>query len=219
MCNRHLINNAFFRISHVIRSLISSQIPMENQRGIKVLNVSYNQIVDVPRKTFPKLYELHTIDMSYNNLTTIGNSVFTTLFSLRHLIFHHNHLEEIRSTTFGKLPTLLKMDLSYNELTKVARGTFAGMSAIRELELHHNQLTDIPSPPISLSHINLAYNNITTIKGRWPTMNSLLSLDLDYNQVMTTIFLPRSALIGFLFSRLAILWTAASSTISTLCKH
>ena len=58
---------------------------MATMKGIKVLNVSHNQMEDIPKNTFPKLFELHTIDFSHNSLTTIGRSVFTPLFSLRHL--------------------------------------------------------------------------------------------------------------------------------------
>ena len=69
------------------------------------------QILDIPKKTFPKLYELHMIDFSYNNITEIDRSVFVQLLSLRHLNFTHNHLREIESFTFGKIPTLLGIDL------------------------------------------------------------------------------------------------------------
>jgi Leucine-rich repeat (LRR) protein len=67
------------------------------------------QIVDIPKKTFPKLYELHTIDFSYNNISQIGKGVFTNLLSLRQLNFTHNHLVEIESSTFGN--TVLTIDL------------------------------------------------------------------------------------------------------------
>ena len=69
-----------------------SQVPMTTQKGIKFLNLSFNQIVDIPKKSFPKLYELSNIDFSHNNITDIGRSVFSSLFSIRHLNFSHNHL-------------------------------------------------------------------------------------------------------------------------------
>lgn len=59
---------------------------MTYQKGIKVLNVSHNQIMDIPKNTFPTLFELHTIDMSHNALNTIARSVFVKLFTLR---YHH----------------------------------------------------------------------------------------------------------------------------------
>ena len=57
---------------------------IRDRKGIKVLNVSHNQIVDIPKNTFPTLFELHTIDFSHNALSEIGRSVFVKLFTLRY---------------------------------------------------------------------------------------------------------------------------------------
>lgn len=171
-----------FNVSH--NSLTDfSQIPMKYQKGIKMLDVSYNQIVEIPKATFPKLYELNTINLSHNNLTKIWRSVFTPLFSIRHLDFSHNHLEKIESSTFGKIPTVLDIDLSYNRLKSIRRGAFGNLVSIRSMKLDHNELEEIPRPPISLNHLYMAHNNVSTIRGRapWPVMNSLISLDLDHN--------------------------------------
>lgn len=85
------------------------QIPLHNMTGLKILNVSYNQITTISRHTFPKLYELHTIDISHNKLKDIFNAVFQTLFSLRVLDLSHNDLEIIKPSMFGTLPTLLEL--------------------------------------------------------------------------------------------------------------
>ncbi len=84
---------------------------MDSQSGIRMLNVSHNQVClspdqdkvggslkrgvlsqleDIPKGTFPKLFELHTIDFSHNNLSSLGRSSFTQLFSLRHLVRDHH---------------------------------------------------------------------------------------------------------------------------------
>ena len=65
------------------------------------------------------------------------------------------------------------------------RGVFGGLTSIREIFLSHNSLEEIPSPPISLTTYHLSHNNVSEIKGRraWPTMNSLLYMDLDYNNL------------------------------------
>eukprot|EP00092_Neocalanus_flemingeri_P025507 GFUD01027655.1.p1 GENE.GFUD01027655.1~~GFUD01027655.1.p1 ORF type:complete len:1068 (-),score=163.25 GFUD01027655.1:152-3355(-) len=160
-----------------------SQVPMKYQKGIKFLDLSHNQIIDIPKKSFPKLYELNTINYSYNNLTTIGRSVFASLFSIRHLNFSHNHLELIESSTFGKIPTVLDVDLSHNRINTIKRGAFGGLVSVRTIYLDHNQLTEIPRPPISLNYLFMAHNKVSIIRGRqpWPVMNSLISLDLDFN--------------------------------------
>ena len=103
------------------------------------LGHSIFQIIDIPKKTFPKLYELHTIDFSHNNLTQIDRSVFVNLLSLRQLNFRHNHLEVIESSTFGKVPTLLSLDFSYNRLKRVKRGAFSGLASLRSINLGKSQ--------------------------------------------------------------------------------
>lgn len=152
--------------------------------GIKVLNVSHNLITTVPKKTFPKLYELHTIDMSHNHLTDITNSIFQTLFSLRNLNMSYNDLDTITPGLFGSIPTLLELDLSHNKLNSVARSALTRLASTRTLILKGNKLKTLFQLPISVSHLDLSYNNFEEIPPKiWPSMNSLLSLDLSHNNL------------------------------------
>lgn len=82
--------------------------------GLKLLNVSHNNLTEIPRGSVPKLYYLHTVDFSYNRLTTIAAVVFQVVFGLRTLLFQHNELEELTYGTLGSLPTVLHLDLSHN---------------------------------------------------------------------------------------------------------
>ena len=88
------------------------------------------------------------------------SSVFSKLFSIRHLNFSHNHLAKIESFTFGKIPTLLDVDLSHNLITQVKRGAFGNLVSIRSIYLDHNMLEEIPRPPISLNHLHMSHNNV-----------------------------------------------------------
>ena len=62
---------------------------------------------------------------------------------------------------------------------------FLGLASLRAINLEFNKLKEIPSPSISMTHLHLANNNITKIKGRspWPVMNSLIYIDLDNNNL------------------------------------
>lgn len=162
------------------------QVPLHNMSGLKILNVSYNQIEVIPRNTFPKLYELHTIDLSHNQVREIWNSVFQTLFSLRSLNLSYNGLETIKASTFGALHTLLELDLRYNNLTDLNKGSLVRLASLRNLDLSHNNLDTIFQLPISLNHLDLSYNSFTdisTVPGTWPAMNALISLDLSHNDL------------------------------------
>lgn len=152
--------------------------------GLKILNVSHNQIARIPKNTFPKLYELHTIDLSHNNVSEIFNSVFQTLFSLRTLDLSYNSLESLKPSTFGAVPTLLELDLSYNQLRDIARGALTRMASMRTLTLKGNRLESLFQLPISVSHIDLSRNEIKALPSKfWPSMNSLLSLDMSDNML------------------------------------
>ncbi|XP_046617159.1 chaoptin [Neodiprion virginianus] len=162
-----------------------NQVPLHNMSGLQILNVSHNSMHSVPRQTFPKLYELHTIDLSYNNISEIQNGIFQTLFSLRYLNLSHNSLQKIKPSTFGSLPTLLDLDLSYNKLEDISRGSLAKLASCRTLTVKNNSLTKIFQLPISLGHLDFSENELEEIPTTevWPSMNSLLSLDLSRNRL------------------------------------
>lgn len=152
--------------------------------GLKILNVSHNEIVEIPKNTFPKLYELHTIDVSHNKLTYIFNGVFQTLFSIRNLNLSFNHLDEIKPATFGTVPTLLELNLNNNLLQKISKGSLTKLSSLRSITLENNQLTQIFEIPNSLNSLYLRNNSIQVIHPRtWPSMNALIELDLSSNSV------------------------------------
>jgi Leucine-rich repeat (LRR) protein len=97
----------------------------------------------------------------------------------------YNSLATLKGSTFGALHTLLELDLSHNELSDVNNAALARCASLRRLMLHNNSLTEIFQLPISLSHLDLSHNAISNIPPleTWPTMNSLLSLDLSYNVI------------------------------------
>lgn len=158
--------------------------------SIKVLNVTHNKIKTIPKGTFPKLYELHTLDFSHNQIKTISPAVFQPLLSLRYINLSHNALEDLKSTTFGILPTLLELLLNNNSIKKINVATFIKMSSLSHLDLKHNNITQIPTIPISLSSLSMSHNQIKDIgpDRAWPSMNALLSLDLSNNMLGDNLY-------------------------------
>lgn len=152
--------------------------------GLKLLNVSHNEIVEIPKNTFPKLYELHTIDLSNNNLAHISNGVFQTLFSFRFLNLSSNNLKEINSTTFGTVPTLLEINFNNNKIEKIVRGAVTKLSSLRVLTMQNNELSQLFDIPISLNLLDVQDNKISRIQPKtWPIMNALIELNLSNNSL------------------------------------
>ncbi|CAG7828903.1 unnamed protein product [Allacma fusca] len=159
----------------------AGDIPLKNMTGIKYLNVSHNEIQEIPKTTFPKLYELHTVDFSYNNISKVFAAVFANLFSVRHLNLSHNSMAELGS--LGAVPTLLDLQLSHNQIRRVSNSAFTRLASLRELQLAHNNMKSVFQIPPSLTSLNLSNNEITSLSKAWPTMNSLLRLDLSGNEL------------------------------------
>lgn len=153
--------------------------------GIKILNVTHNKIKTIPKGTFPKLYELHTLDFSYNDIKMISPAVFQPLLSLRSINLSYNALEDLKSTTFGTLPTVLELFLNNNFIKKINAATFIKMSSLSHLDLRYNNISQIPTIPISLSSLLISDNQIKDIgpERAWPSMNALLLLDLSNNKL------------------------------------
>lgn len=151
--------------------------------GLKILNVSFNQLTVIPKNTFPKLYELHTIDLSNNLIQNIASEVFQPLFGLRYLNLTHNKLTELNSRTFSKIPTLLELTLRENVIETITRDTFIHLISVQRLDLSYNAVQNIFLVPTTLFHLNLSHNFIDYIEPAkvWPSMNTLISLDLSYN--------------------------------------
>ncbi|XP_046403434.1 toll-like receptor 6 [Ischnura elegans] len=171
-------------------------LPIANMTGLRILNVSDNSLNSVPRNAFPTkglgLPELHTIDMSRNNISSIANGVFVPLLGLRALLLSHNTLEALGGSVFGALPSLLRLSLDSNRLTSVARATFTRCASLRTLTLANNSLSAVVfAVPPALASLHLAYNEIASLgpappatpSAPWPPMNAMLDMDLTGNRL------------------------------------
>lgn len=153
--------------------------------GLKILNVTYNRLTVIPRNTFPKLYELHTIDLSHNEIEKIAPEVFQPLFGLRYLNLSNNYLTEITSRTFGKVATVLELSLRENRIENVKPDAFTYLISLQTLDLSDNAIESIFTLPNTLFYLDMSKNYVSNIEPArtWPSMNTLVSLDLSHNLI------------------------------------
>ena len=89
------------------------------------------------------LPSLLTVDLSFNYLLSVGNSVFTESLEVRTLDFQHNVLYEIAEDAFKPLQKLTELRLSHNFLHRVSEQNFQHNIALTELYLDNNHVRSL----------------------------------------------------------------------------
>lgn len=130
------------------------------------------------------LKELHTLNLSDNNIRALPDDVFCPLVNLQTLNLTRNRIRSADRLGFGDTAAsrpncggtdVQVLDVSYNELRSLPEGS--GISRLRRLE-----------------HLDLKFNNITEISGEaLAGMVSLRVLDLSSNRLET---LPQGLFAG-----------------------
>lgn len=148
------------------------------------LNLSGRGISDISRVlqrlTLAEKRRIKRLDLSRNNITEIPYNAFDGFENLEELNLSHNQLVRLREGCFNGLANrhFRRLDLSYNRISSIdpllglsgpdMYHGFNVTSDIQELDLSHNQLSDFPvkffarAMP-SIQNLNLSYNNINNV--------------------------------------------------------
>ena len=135
--------------------------------SLKHLDLSYNQLTELPAGFFDGLSALYEVRLLTNELAAIRQDAFRGLTQLRLLDLEFNELPTLPGGVFSgldlvflglernKLQTLTSemfagmdaegIDLSHNGTTSIAASTFSGAHRLKELDLGFNNLTELPA--------------------------------------------------------------------------
>ncbi|XP_050307687.1 uncharacterized protein LOC126744356 [Anthonomus grandis grandis] len=181
-----------------------------NFQNLLHLNLSYNQIGDIPRYVF-KDQKLKTLSLSHNQLQALPFQVFATehmteldlsynalatfldhFFKFNKLIeillLNNNRINKLTSNALADLTELKKLDLSHNLLQHVAKGLFDSLNKLEYLNLAENPLSNLASGTFRglrhLKELNLSGNKFTQLTfGLMHFSPNLLSLKLDDTEI------------------------------------
>ena len=150
------------------------------------LDLSHNQLKDVSRSAFGRLFSIRSLHLQNNNLS----SIFQLPISLNELNLANNLIEKIPANrVWPVMNALLSLNLSNNQLgDQLERGSFANLITLQTLDLSSNDISAVPWESLadlpSVQHIYLDFNNITELGhsafGRLPVV---FQLGLSHNAI------------------------------------
>eukprot|EP00053_Salpingoeca_punica_P020476 m.211685 g.211685 ORF g.211685 m.211685 type:complete len:325 (-) comp18719_c0_seq1:132-1106(-) len=88
---------------------------------------------------------LQQIHLSFNQLRSLQDGVFSALTGLQMICLSYNRLERLPSGLFAGLSALRLIDVNYNKLTAFPSATLTGLTALRTLILTNNDLCSATS--------------------------------------------------------------------------
>ena len=161
--------------------------------GLEQLDLSYNNLINIPNNCFSALRSLNFLHLDSNQLTILDDNsflgmeklqflnitnnrlialppeLFEATKELKRLYIGNNSLAVLAPGLFENLHQLEVLDLSFNELTSswINRETFVGLMRLVVLKLNNNKLTKIDQfvfrELFGLQALNLEGNSIEVI--------------------------------------------------------
>ncbi|XP_076285325.1 artichoke isoform X2 [Lasioglossum baleicum] len=186
-----LIDNDLSHVSE-LRSI------MEALPRLKFLDVSHNQIEEIPfgaLRGHPTLERLH---LDHNRVAFLQRETFTAMPALRELRLKNNSLSNLLETPFWNLPALKGLDLSENYFRHIEPRLLANLPSLRRLDMSGNAIGLIePESFLStpaLEHINISGNALSVLHPlTFHQLNNLYELDVGWNRMLEIVpGLPRN---------------------------
>lgn len=139
----------------------------DNLQQLIELDLSRNQIIDLPRTAFTQLPHLRCLNLAHNRLSIIPFQVFYALDSMEHLDLANNQLVSILDNFFIGNRALRVLNLRNNTIEKLSKNSLYGLEHLTHLDLADNQLLSIDRnafDSLSRLHVlNLAGNNLMVL--------------------------------------------------------
>jgi len=159
---------------------------------LKYLQLSYNRIRRVPKRTFFFYVNLRHLDLGHNQISTIEN--LAGLSKLEYLNLAYNSLDNLDEMMFEGLHELNALDISHNALVQLSDEPFLNLFNLNVIDVSANQIQtfQISAGLESLEVLRASWNKISNLRFL-QHLRRLRTLDLSHNAV--------SRLPGDMFSR------------------
>ncbi|XP_037369880.1 leucine-rich repeat-containing G-protein coupled receptor 5 isoform X2 [Talpa occidentalis] len=165
-----------------------SELPANLSVFTSYLDLSMNNISQLPPYPLHSLRFLEELRLAGNALTYIPKGAFAGLDSLKVLMLQNNHLRQVPMEALQNLRSLQSLRLDANHISYVPPDCLSGLHSLRHLWLDDNALTEIPVQAFrslsALQAMTLALNKIHHIPDyAFGNLSSLVVLHLHNNRI------------------------------------
>ncbi|XP_013775323.1 leucine-rich repeat neuronal protein 1-like [Limulus polyphemus] len=183
-----LLNISYNQLNELPHSLFNKL------KSLKLLDLSNNKILEIDLHSFSKLYSLEILDLSVNNLYQVQHDWFSDLKNLKELRLGSNHIQNLSNVVFSALNTLQYLDLSDNKIMSIGMLSFKGLKELRKLNLSMNNISFLQEttlkPLSNLEVLDLSFNLLATLDNLFSSSICLKKLFLSNIKSLSRITKP-----------------------------
>nr|USC27898.1 toll-like receptor 22 [Sebastiscus marmoratus] len=189
------INSDFFQLCVNITELDLSENTIQNiqdgafraLQGLRILSLMKNKLPTVPA-TMRNISTLKELDLSKNEIKTLGCDDFANLTELRHLSLHENSLSVLQECVFKDLIALQVLKLQSNSISNLGGAFQKYLPNLKQLRLNGNKLTTIKNGEFtglqSLQNLTLNLNLINSLaNGSFKGLTNLTEMQVQGNKI------------------------------------
>ncbi|EGD76795.1 TKL protein kinase [Salpingoeca rosetta] len=175
------------------------------------LDVSSNSFTQLPQAlTHDRLPSLHTLNLGFNQITTLPPNAMDALTTLNTVRLNHNRLVNVGSDALAGLSALEQLFLDHNDITHIASGTLTHTPRLRLLWVNNNEriheasIPDLSGENVQLPLVELALDSsqLKTFPFRLPHLENLGLYNVSLTRMpevssmpnLTALFLTNHAL-------------------------
>lgn len=152
--------------------------------ALLLLDLSQNELTEIPEGVFGTLSKLKNLDVSSNQITHIQKGSFSGLVQLERLYLHQNRIQSIHLEAFKGLDMLLELKLQGNQLVSLP---FIHFPKLLLIDLSNNNIPTLGASDLQTPHLEalkVASLGLTTVSEALITsLKNLHDLDLSMNQL------------------------------------
>lgn len=167
-----------------------SHLLQECSMPLQHLDLSHNQVTEVPERAFDSIKDLRTLSLRHNRLGHLSDWAFDGLNELTRLDLSHNRLVAVPRSALTSLGQLRELCLANNSLGVLPPAAFSSLGQLLTLDLSHNQLDLGPSNEepfnglIRLVVLDVSHNLLVHLgPDTFKNLYSLQVLRLAHNQL------------------------------------